>query len=562
MKKWGLLLVVLVTAFGLVMPATASAGSAVVADSYSETHFTTETDYGSGSSFGQSFTAIDGTVDSAKFYLKQNGGLTGDLVAHIYAHSGTFGTSSVPIGAPLATSAPVDAATLGTSYSLVTFVFDNTVSLAGGQAYVLVLDAVNSTGSYTWVRLERSGIPGHPGNLSSNMGGGGWNAYAIFDIPFYVYETPTPVGETTPPEVTDVTAVPDPQTFCGDVTVSADATDSSGVAAVSCSLDGGPWTAMTYTGAGDTWQATMASPWAGAHSVEVTATDLADPANTSPPVAAGFTVAPCRPSVVWTGPAADADDDGTTVLAATVSGASCCADGAPVTFTLTPLLGGTPIVVTATAAADGRATATAPVPLGVYDVGVSVAERDLGGTSDPECLGATNAGAADVLAVLCPNAGSEGGGRYKVASASPRVDFDYEAEVRVDRATGKTIVSGEMLWTNQGTNRLRGRITGYQAPVTAPVIAGRAFAKSAQIMGSGTLYDFQPGTRRHPGTWINPRTVTFKAWVADGGLQTTRIGRRTVTVQKPDAFGMTIEPDALPAESVPVVLSGGGIRIK
>ena len=53
---------------------------------------------------GQSFTGNGGTLDSCVFELGKSGSPTGNAVAKIYNHTGTYGTSSKPTGAALATS--------------------------------------------------------------------------------------------------------------------------------------------------------------------------------------------------------------------------------------------------------------------------------------------------------------------------------------------------------------------------------------------------------------------------------------------------------------------------
>jgi hypothetical protein len=174
----------------LLLPAMALAAP-VLADSYAESNADGEAWYASPSLAGQSFTAIAGTVDSAKLSLWRTGNPTGQIRAYIYALSGVYGTDSVPTGAPLATSAPVDAAALGTTAGLVTFSFNNTVSLTAGQKYFLVVDFPVGTMPTDFSILGYNGIgTGHPGNASENLDGTAWTGYDFADFVFYVYETP------------------------------------------------------------------------------------------------------------------------------------------------------------------------------------------------------------------------------------------------------------------------------------------------------------------------------------------------------------------------------------
>src|SRR3990170_1331257 len=94
-------------------------------DSYSETN---ADGYGNlhndATKIGQSFNASFGaTLNTCQFYLKKTGSPTGNAVAKLYAHSGTYGTSSIATGAALATSGTLNVATLTTSAVLKTFTF-------------------------------------------------------------------------------------------------------------------------------------------------------------------------------------------------------------------------------------------------------------------------------------------------------------------------------------------------------------------------------------------------------------------------------------------------------
>jgi len=200
MKKWGLLLVALTLALGLLLPTVAVAATPVLADSYSETHQNDVATVYDGLTLaaGQSFTAIAGTLDSAKFYVRKHGSPTGTVRAVLYAHTGTFG-DGVGTGLPLATSAPVDIATaLGTTFSLVTFNFDNTVALSAGTKYVIGLEpgaGIQNGNDYVEIGDEHFGS--HPGNESTKLADGSWFPWGDWDMCFYVYETP-PAPVSTP----------------------------------------------------------------------------------------------------------------------------------------------------------------------------------------------------------------------------------------------------------------------------------------------------------------------------------------------------------------------------
>jgi len=130
------------------------------------------------------------TLATASWFLKKVGSPTGSAYAKIYAHSGTYGTSSVPTGAALATSDAFDISTLTTTFSLVSFTFSgaNQITLSTNTHYVVVFGEVVS-GTLDGSNEVQVGVDGssptHGGNCgqySSSV----WN-YAAYDLPFYVY---------------------------------------------------------------------------------------------------------------------------------------------------------------------------------------------------------------------------------------------------------------------------------------------------------------------------------------------------------------------------------------
>src|SRR5688572_28958602 len=96
-----------------------------VIDSYSEANRDGSTAIHGGGVEGmsQSFTGNGGTLGSVRLQLNKTGSPTGTAVVKVYAHSGTFGTDSVPTGAALATSDTFDVATLTGDLELITFMF-------------------------------------------------------------------------------------------------------------------------------------------------------------------------------------------------------------------------------------------------------------------------------------------------------------------------------------------------------------------------------------------------------------------------------------------------------
>lgn len=164
---------------------------ATIIDSYSETNYDSDQAVNSVTfARGQSFTAISTftTLDSVKFYFKKTGSPTGNGVAKIYAHSGTYGTSSVPTGTALATSDNFDVSTLTTSMQLINFTFSGVqrINLVPGTNYVVTFEysGGDASNNVRWGRDASSAI--HSGNASATSGS--WIAgVAGTDAIFYVY---------------------------------------------------------------------------------------------------------------------------------------------------------------------------------------------------------------------------------------------------------------------------------------------------------------------------------------------------------------------------------------
>ena len=158
-----------------------------VADSYSEANQTTATALSGGMiAAGQSFTGTADKIYSCKFYLKKTDSPTGDAVAKLYAHSGVFGTSSVPTGSPLATSETYDVSSLTGAYQLITFKFPNgeNYQMLNGTNYCIVLEYTPTGGSVN-VGIDTT-APSHAGNQMEYFAG--WTPLSAIDVCFYVYK--------------------------------------------------------------------------------------------------------------------------------------------------------------------------------------------------------------------------------------------------------------------------------------------------------------------------------------------------------------------------------------
>ena len=175
-----------------VLVSSGGAWSQTVVDSYSESNQDVDL-YVSEARTGraQSFTSTDGgTLDNVVFYIKKYSSPTGYAHAKIYAHSGTYGTSSLP-GALLATSDSIDVSTWST-YALIEFTFSGAerITLSASTYYIVSFEYVHATaGAYLNMGGDNSSQD-HDGN--SMRLEGTW-ATVTEDLCFYVYSAATGV---------------------------------------------------------------------------------------------------------------------------------------------------------------------------------------------------------------------------------------------------------------------------------------------------------------------------------------------------------------------------------
>ena len=164
-------------------------------DSYSESNqsfFSTVGNNSNGfqSSYGQSFTGDGGTLEYISLYLRDWGSPTGTATVYVYAHSGTYGTSSIPTGEPLAVSDDFDASAVGSSFALHDFTFsgDNKIVLEDGVYYVFAMRFPADIGNNAISMGVDNNSPAHSGNLSYEYNSGTlWGADGSRDVCFYVY---------------------------------------------------------------------------------------------------------------------------------------------------------------------------------------------------------------------------------------------------------------------------------------------------------------------------------------------------------------------------------------
>lgn len=164
----------------------------VTLDSYSESNYSGNINplySGSTIYVGQSFTNDNEIVlKSCKFYIRKNGSPTGNVTAQIYAHTGTYGTSSKPTGSVLATSDAVDVSGLTASLALTTFTFSGAekITLDASTYYVVVINYSGGDSSNSLFVGYDATSPTHDGNISNSTDGSSWNSSSS-DLCFYIY---------------------------------------------------------------------------------------------------------------------------------------------------------------------------------------------------------------------------------------------------------------------------------------------------------------------------------------------------------------------------------------
>ena len=160
-----------------------------VIDSYPESNYgSAQLIYATGTvkEIGQSFTAIGLPLISSKFYLKKGGSPTGKIISYLYNHAGSYGSSSMPTGSPIAMSDSVDISGLTTENALITFTFSTPYNLTNGSNYVITVKYLSGDPSNNLYVGLRVGGASHSGNECYYTTS--WY-YNTNDLIFYVYGT-------------------------------------------------------------------------------------------------------------------------------------------------------------------------------------------------------------------------------------------------------------------------------------------------------------------------------------------------------------------------------------
>jgi len=156
---------------------------------YSEGASLNNTNHG----IAQSFTGIAGKITSCQFHLSKANSPTGNAVAKLYAHTGTYGTSSKPTGTALATSGNFDVSTLTGTPTLTTFTFTgaNIYEICRATNYVLAIEYTSGDASNTVDVGYDNSSPTHGGNLAVADTGFTWTEDATKDGIFVLTGEPS-----------------------------------------------------------------------------------------------------------------------------------------------------------------------------------------------------------------------------------------------------------------------------------------------------------------------------------------------------------------------------------
>jgi hypothetical protein len=156
--------------------------------------------YSGGNVYGGEYfvASSGGTLTSCKLYVCKYGTVSGNVVAYLYAATGSPETAT-PTGSILATSDAVSTANLDTEFiptSLVTFTFSGSeqYALTSGNAYFCVIysNAGSDSSNYVGVGICDNGSTGLSGmNPAYSTNGSSWSTQSSWEYGLEVYTTST-----------------------------------------------------------------------------------------------------------------------------------------------------------------------------------------------------------------------------------------------------------------------------------------------------------------------------------------------------------------------------------
>jgi hypothetical protein len=163
--------------------------TSIAEDSNSETGTNYQLNSGGNTRVAQAFSngVVAQNLTRVIARLKKVGSPTGNLTVSLYAITGSFGSTSTPTGAALATSVNLDVSTLTTSYLQKEIAFTTQYNMAASTNYFISFEYSGGDGS-NYVHVEGDATGTHAGNVATYAGS--WTAAAAEDLWFQCFASP------------------------------------------------------------------------------------------------------------------------------------------------------------------------------------------------------------------------------------------------------------------------------------------------------------------------------------------------------------------------------------
>ncbi len=143
----------------------------------------------------------DSRIFSAAMFLAKAGSPSGNIKYSLYAHSGTYGTSSVPTGAALVETGNLSTASLSASFTRFELSFSSYYSVASLTPLVLVVSYSGTSDGSNYIRVGMDSTnlsyTGNYADYPSSV----WTPYTTHDLCFEIW------GVIANPAITGVTSI-------------------------------------------------------------------------------------------------------------------------------------------------------------------------------------------------------------------------------------------------------------------------------------------------------------------------------------------------------------------
>jgi len=176
----------------------------MILTSYSEAGLNNSSNLSSASylNAGETFKLNDNSrITHAAMWLNKAGSPTGDVTYNLYAHSGTYGSTGVPTGSVLVSSATLSAASIVLGFNRYELAFSSSYLIAANTPLVLICNFAPTFSDVTnYVRVGNE-IGGTYGGNYTDDSGGSFGYDAGQDMCFEIS------GVLASPVITGVTAI-------------------------------------------------------------------------------------------------------------------------------------------------------------------------------------------------------------------------------------------------------------------------------------------------------------------------------------------------------------------